>query len=370
MTARSYDKAGNTTGNSAAGETWGYGYDGKNRMTVVQRDGSTVAMYTYNAFGERVAKAVTLPQTINERFVYNEASQLIAELGSTNKDYIWLGDLPIGVVDTVGGTSAINYVTADELNTPRAIADESGRTVWTWSVVGNPFGEQPPTSTTGYVYNPRFLGQYFDQETGFNYNVQRYYDAPKGGYTQVDLIGFSGGQTSLYVYGNNNPSMYVDPYGLYDLPSIPQPVVDFSAGMGDTLSFGITNWARNKMGTNDVVNQCSTSYSVGEWTGIATSTVIGGAAGWRAAGTKAVGKEFSHWIPNRMGGPRSLWNGNYVTPARHYYHDPFRYPSGWRGLGDKWPAWVQQLDRIPNVYKGSGAGAAAGVAGVFMDGSQ
>jgi YD repeat-containing protein len=56
--ARRYDNAGNTTGNSAAGETWGYGYDGKNRMTVVQRDGSTVAMYTYNAFGQRVAKAV------------------------------------------------------------------------------------------------------------------------------------------------------------------------------------------------------------------------------------------------------------------------------------------------------------------------
>lgn len=61
---------------------------------------------------------------------------------------------------------------------------------------------------------------------------------------------------------------------------------------------------------------------------------------------------------------------NRTAPARHYYHDAFRYPSGWRGLGGKWLVWVQQLDRIPNVYKGAGAGAAAGVAGVFMDGSQ
>jgi RHS repeat-associated protein len=212
--ARRYDNAGNTTGNSAAGETWGYGYDGKNRMTVVQRDGSTVATYAYNAFGERIAKAVTQPQTNNERFVYNEASQLIAELGSTNKDYIWLGDLPIGVVDTVGGTSAINYVTADGLNTPRAIADKSGRTIWTWSVVGNPLGEQPPTSTTGYVYNPRFPGQYFDQETGFNYNVFRSFDPTTGRYTQVDPMGFAGGQPGLYPYGNNNPLMYADSLGL------------------------------------------------------------------------------------------------------------------------------------------------------------
>ena len=339
-------------------------------MTVVQRDGSTVATYAYNAFGERIAKAVTQPQTNNERFVYNEASQLIAELGSTNKDYIWLGDLPIGVVDTVGGTSAINYVTADGLNTPRAIADESGRTIWTWSVVGNPFGEQPPISSTGYVYNPRFPGQYFDVESGLHQNMNRDYCAMCGRFMQFDPLGYDGGQLSGYAYADNNPLMYVDPYGLYDLPSIPQPVVDFSAGMGDTLSFGITNWARNKMDTNGVVNQCSTSYSAGEWTGIATSTVIGGAAGWRAAGTKAVGKEFSHWIPNRMGGPRSLWNGNYVSTVEHALSDPYRYrfmPRAWKEANPMSNPFFQQWNRIPNVYKGAGAGAAIGGAGHMIN---
>jgi RHS repeat-associated protein len=218
--ARRYDKAGNTTGNSAAGETWGYGYDGKNRMTVVQREGSTVATYAYNAFGERVAKAVTLPQTVNERFVYNENSQLIAERGSTNKDYIWLDALPVAVVDNEASISTINYVTADGLNTPRAVSNTNGATIWTWSIVGNPFGEQPPTSSTGYVYNLRFPGQYFDVESGLNYNVQRYYDAPKGGYTQVDLIGFAGGQASLYAYTDSNPLDNIDPLG-----NAPEPPV-------------------------------------------------------------------------------------------------------------------------------------------------
>lgn len=41
--ARSVDANGNTTGNATAGETWGYGYDGHNRMTVLQREGATVA---------------------------------------------------------------------------------------------------------------------------------------------------------------------------------------------------------------------------------------------------------------------------------------------------------------------------------------
>ena len=158
----------------------------------------------------------------------------------------------------------------------------------------------------------------------------------------------------------------VDPYGLLgwaDMPTLPHKVVNFSAGFGDTLSFGGTNWIRNMMNTNGEVNSCSGSYRAGEWTGVVFDIALGGAAGWRAAGAKGAGKEFSHWIPNRIGGPRSKWNGNYVTPAEHYFHDPFRYPSGWRDLGDKFPAWLQQLDRIPNVYKGRAVGAGAGAAG-------
>jgi RHS repeat-associated protein len=144
-----------------------------------------------------VAKAVTLPQSVNERFVYNEQSQLIGELGDTNKDYIWLDALPVAVVDRTDTGSTIHYVTADGLNTPRVIADGNGSTVWTWNIAGNPFGEQPPTSSTGYVYNLRFPGQYFDGESGLNYNMKRYYESALGCYTQVDPIRYRGGQATV-----------------------------------------------------------------------------------------------------------------------------------------------------------------------------
>jgi hypothetical protein len=137
---------------------------------------------------------------------------------------------------------------------------------------------------------------------------------------------------------------------------------NFSAGMGDTISFGLTRWVRQKLGSDSVVNKCSGWYSGGEWAGIAHSVALGGAYGLRAAGTKAAGQEFSHWIPARLGGPRSTWNGNYVSPSRHYYQDPYRYPSGWQNLGDKWNPALQQLDRIPNVYKGAAGGAGYGSA--------
>jgi RHS repeat-associated protein len=218
--ARSHDANGNTTGNTTAGETWGYGYDGHNRMTVLQREGATVASYTYNAFGERIAKAVTLPNVVNERFVYNEASQLISELGTTNKDYIWLDDLPLAVVDRTDTVSTVNYVTADGLNTPRVVTNASGTVIWSWSPIGNAFGEQQPTSTTGYVYNVRFPGQYFDAESGLNYNVHRYLDTAIGRYTQNDPIGFGGGQWSLYSYVSGNPLFSTDPLGLREYPAV------------------------------------------------------------------------------------------------------------------------------------------------------
>jgi hypothetical protein len=162
--------------------------------------------------------------------------------------------------------------------------------------------------------------------------------------------------------------MYTDPLGLWAWGDpLPQGVVDFSAGMGDTLSLGLTDWVRDQMGTNGAVNKCSGAYDAGEWAGAGVAAATGVAGGIRAAGTRGAGREFSHWIPNRMGGPRSIWNGNYVTPARHYYHDPFRYPRGWRDLGPKWPAWAQQFDRIPNAYKGGAAGAGWGAAGMNSD---
>jgi RHS repeat-associated protein len=207
--ARTYDLNGNTVGSANAGETLGYGYNGRNRLTLVQHNQQTVATYVYNAMGERVAKAVTSPQVINERFAYNEASQLIGEYGTTNRDYVWLGDLPVAVVDN-GATNAVSYVHADGLGTPRAISDAAGNTVWQWTYQSNPFGEQQPTGS--YVYNLRLPGQYFDVESGLFYNVSRSYDATSGRYLESDPIGLRGG-ISTYSYTYSSPLTYFDSMG-------------------------------------------------------------------------------------------------------------------------------------------------------------
>ncbi len=138
---------------------------------------------------------------------------------------------------------------------------------------------------------------------------------------------------------------------------------DFFAGWGDTLTFGATGRIRMWLGVNDVVDEGSGWYLGGQITGMAHSIAFGAAAGARAAGTRGAGREFSHFWPKRWGGPRNIFNGNYVAPARHYLHDVFRYPRGWRDLGTRLPPVIAQLDRIPNLYKGIAAGSAYGVLG-------
>ena len=123
-----------------------------------------IATYLYNATGERLAKR--LASGVEQRFFYNEASQLIAERGEGTRDYVWLGGLPVAVIDTTDGRSTVRTIHADHLGTPRVITDAEGKAVWSWSLHDDPFGENAPVSSSGYVFPLRFAGQYYDQETG------------------------------------------------------------------------------------------------------------------------------------------------------------------------------------------------------------
>jgi cobalamin synthase len=71
-----------------------------------------------------------------ERLTYDQGSHLLGEYVTTNRDYVWLGGIPVAVIDnTINGsvtTSVVNYVHADGLRTLRAVANGAGTTIWQW----------------------------------------------------------------------------------------------------------------------------------------------------------------------------------------------------------------------------------------------
>lgn len=119
----------------------------------------------------------------------------------------------MAVVDINSTSSSISYVHADGLGTPRAITDATGSVIWQWAYNRNPFGERQPVSTAGYILNLRTAGEYYDAETGLNYNLQRTRDPSTGRFLQSDPTGLSAGINTFAAVANN-PLSYIDSTGL------------------------------------------------------------------------------------------------------------------------------------------------------------
>jgi hypothetical protein len=75
---------------------------------------------------------------------------------------------------------------------------------------------------------------------------------------------------------------YSDPFGLCPewvdgKPCDLNAAASAAAGFGDALTFGGTNWIREKMGTNDVVDKDGAAYFGGQVAGVVAGTALGAA---------------------------------------------------------------------------------------------
>jgi RHS repeat-associated protein len=88
--------------------------------------------------------------------------------------------------------------------------------MWQWDNL-DPFGanaaNESPSGQGTFKYAVRFPGQYYDAETGTNFNYYRDYDPTVGRYQQSDPIGLRAG-LNTYSYVRADPVRRRDPLGL------------------------------------------------------------------------------------------------------------------------------------------------------------
>jgi RHS repeat-associated protein len=191
------------TGNTETEDTRQYIYNENNRLTQVS-DGGVIGDYAFNGYGERVIKSVQGTTTI---FNYDKDGNLIAESDGVNsQEYIYLGSAPIAKASG----NDLFFIHRDHLDTPQVMTNAGGASVWDIDV--RPFGDRE-TMTGMATLNLRFPGQYYDDETGLNYNYFRSYDPIVGRYLEADPIGLLGG-INPYVYVMSDPINYFDLRGL------------------------------------------------------------------------------------------------------------------------------------------------------------
>jgi RHS repeat-associated protein len=223
----SYDADGNRltqTGASVPSALWTAGasvtYNARGRMSSAAQGGTTT--YTYNALGQMIEKSGASTTML----VYDKSGHLVGEYtgtGSLIQETVWLNDLPVATLRPNGTGISIYYVHADQLGSPRLVTRPADNVImWRWDT--DPFGtavpNQNPASQGTFVYNLRFPGQYYQAETGLNYNYFRDYDPGSGRYVESDPIGLKGGSYSTYSYVNSNPISNKDPLGLMCTPGV------------------------------------------------------------------------------------------------------------------------------------------------------
>lgn len=200
--------------------------NGRNASTSL--NSAAVGSYLYNGFEQRAQKTAGAATT---QFVYDESGHLLEEAdgsGTVQKEYIWLDDMPVAMVDSTGASPVLYYIHTDQIGTPQKLTDGSMNLVW--DGVLDPFGN-PASGASLALTNLRFPGQYADGESGLNQNWNRDFDPTIGRYLQADISGVLL-SSNLYIYADANPLNMIDSLGLYTLkPGGPVPVAVPSAAM-------------------------------------------------------------------------------------------------------------------------------------------
>ena len=191
-----YDE-GNRIAKTAKNSQTEYFWDHRNRLVKVVDNGKSVE-YDYDYQNRLVRR--------NDELFVHDGWQIACTLqnGKIEHRYLWgaAQDELLAMDDC--------WALRDHLNTVRKIVDAKGCVVA--SLEYNAFGAL--VNATGEMPLFRYTGKLFDEATGLQWNINRWYDSAVGRWISEDPIKFEGSGTNLYRYVSNSPLNATDSEGL------------------------------------------------------------------------------------------------------------------------------------------------------------
>jgi RHS repeat-associated protein len=137
----------------------------------------------------------------------------------------------------IGSDGSAYWTLTDRLGSVRNVLDGSGNVKDTVRYDG--FGNV--ISESGSTYRGRYAwtGRDRDAETGYQYNHRRWYDPTTARWLAQDPLGFDAGDSNLYRYVRNTPTMFLDPNGLIPIPGINVNLTPIGRGMSGEFGVGL-----------------------------------------------------------------------------------------------------------------------------------
>jgi RHS repeat-associated protein len=232
-----YDDEGNrlTRTDLSTGEKHEYAWDHRDRLAEVTVRNSANAIiktvdYAYDAFNHLVRRTLDADGAgsggATDTFFSYQGGQVAlqfdgASASNLSHRYLWnpavVDQLLADETVANGLSTGVIWPLADHLGTIRDLATHSWAN--TTDVVNHrnydAFGRllSETNSAVDEVFG--YTGRQFDDATGLQYNLNRWYDPKTGRWISEDPIGFAGGDTNLNRYVGNNPIRFVDPSGLW-----------------------------------------------------------------------------------------------------------------------------------------------------------
>jgi RHS repeat-associated protein len=266
-----------------------YEWDVWSRLTKITWATGKTTIFHYNALGERTKIVhVDGAATRTEYYLYDGPRPIQRRSEATvtsniDREYLSGGERRW---NTGTGAWVNHHFTRDHLGSVREVLDSSGTLLARYDYAL--YGERTTRyEASGYSSDVGFTGHFHLPSPASGQSEillahYRAYDPVPGRWLSQDPIREFGG-VNLYGYVGGNVAWAIDPWGLEtwdewlvgalpgwavdalgSSPEIPRGVQDFTAGLADSLSFGVSKEIREAMGTNNMVDPCSGSYLGGE----------------------------------------------------------------------------------------------------------